>query len=106
MTTTTNAVAMLFAAYEVDPGTDVDTLLSDTLDCIASTVARTLNETLAKPGPVTDRWAYNAFKRMAVTLKALDTARDAIHYGLYDEAAQAVLRAKATVDSLPSGVTA
>ena len=104
MTTTTNAVAMLFAAYEADPDTDVDTLLADTLDSIASTIATTLHETLAKPGSVTDRWAYNALKRMGVALKALDAARDAIHYGLPDEAAQAVLRAQAAVDT--SGVAA
>ena len=106
MTTTIKPVAALFAAYEVEPDTDVDVLLADTLDAIASTVARTLSETLAKPGPVTDRWAYNALKSMGVALKALDTARDAIHYGLPDEAAQAVLRAKAAVDTLPGGGTA
>ena len=104
MTTTANAVAMLFAAYEADPDTDVDTLLADTLDGIASTIARTLHETLAKPGPVTDRWSYNALREMGVALEALDAARDAIHYGLHDEAAQAVLRAKAAVDT--SGVAA
>ena len=100
MTTTIKPVAALFAAYEVEPDTDVDVLLADTLDAIASTVARTLHETLAKPGPVTDRWAYNALREMGVALNALDAARDAIHYGLTDEAAQAVLRAKAAVDTI------
>ena len=104
MTTTTKTVARLFAAYEADPNADADTVLADTLDGIASTVARTLHETLAKPGPVTDRWAYNALREMGVALNALDAARDSIHYGLTDEAAQAVLRAKAAVDT--SGVAA
>ena len=54
-------------------------------------------------GPGPDARAKTAPKGMGGAVKARDTARDAIHDGLPDEAAQAVLRAKAAVDTLPGG---